>query len=629
MGLSTFSQSGFLLESSPQFLPRVKRLIISVYSEDSLSLFCKSLMNNSSVHDLDLDFYDFRPSHANDLGDMFTTNRTLKRIKLRDHTCSLHNSDLLRLFTSLSKSSSTQEADVSLKSQEKGDSSVVVPLFSSENLKSLTITRYESLDSRVLVALENNSSLKEVTMLCTDFCTELLANVFKVNTVLKSLFITEGSSSLLSVCKALESNTTLHTLVISHGKQNPSEQETIALAEMLEKNTGLTSFCFSPFECQTFLFAPIFQGLQQNSTLCKFYMIHLKFSSLIKCFEVIYSNSYNCNLDFLPHSLDISTGTIDYQYLLNEDDIGVLLNALKSNLPIKRVKCRGWQNPSLAKILEFIEVFTIYNSVIDFNISPHFVNIDDGEFCFSPSIHTDVSAEDIASLQSILQSNHDIESLILKKCRFSENAINSLRDLFRVNTTLFSVEFDDCKLSDDDVLKIFADIQSTSCLHYISLDKNSLTFKTLVGIFQLATSANSMICGVVVPPHSINRHQGLISYENQVTDVELALLLDALKADVPIMSVECRDIEHQSFLSVLYYIQIRCMYRSVIDLCFFPNVFSFRKREFSYFPQTLWPTITAGEISSLQSFLVSVKVKNFHLLDVVLLTTMHSTVYVI
>ncbi|KAL0241009.1 hypothetical protein GEMRC1_006245 [Eukaryota sp. GEM-RC1] len=609
--LSLVIKCDFLSEFSLHFLPRVQRLVIRVNSEDSLTLFCKSLMNNSTVKDLDLDFIDFLPSHANDLGVVFLHNTTLKKVKLSDRKCSLQNSDLIRLYTSLSKSSSIQKVRVSLIGKKQDDSSVILPLFSNDTFKCLTFPSYDSLDSRVLVALETNSSLEQLSIHCADYRTELLGKVLKFNTVLKRLYITEGSSPLTSICESLETNNTLRLFKISHFNQNPSEQDTNSLAAMLAKNTGLIAFCLSPFDCQTFSYAPIFQGLQQNSTIRNFYLLRLHFSSLIACFEMLYSRNYNCKFGFHPHSLDFSTGSIDFRDILYDNDISLLLKTLKKGTPIKRVKCREWHNPPLAKILENIELYTVY-SVVDFTISPHSVNVDDGLFCISPFCHTEVSAEDISVIHSFLKTCQ-IDSLILRKCLFSQEAIISLRDLIRVNHTLFSVELSDSNLSDDDVLNIFGDIQPTSYLEVVNLDKNTLTFKTLVGLYRLITSADSMISDVQLAPYSLNLNCGLIVYPKDVAEEELGLLLNALKENVPIERVDCHDIRYESFLIVLYCIQIRCIKQSVIDLYFYPKVFSFENLEFSYFPQSKWPKLTTKEVSALRSFLVNLEVKKLSL----------------
>ncbi|KAL0243309.1 hypothetical protein GEMRC1_005870 [Eukaryota sp. GEM-RC1] len=119
-------------------------------------------------------------------------------------------------------------------------------------------------------------------------------------------------------------------------------------------------------------------------------------------------------IDVFPHFVDFSLAFIRYQNEIENQEIISLLNSLRSNLPLKRVDCLGLKSSRLAGLITLFEILSINNSVIDLDISPSFVGVDNGLFCYSPESFTQLTTDDVVSLRCFLTS-FKIQELIFKK----------------------------------------------------------------------------------------------------------------------------------------------------------------------------------------------------------------------
>ncbi|KAL0239545.1 hypothetical protein GEMRC1_009653 [Eukaryota sp. GEM-RC1] len=200
--------------------------------------------------------------------------------------------------------------------------------------------------------------------------------------------------------------------------------ETITiLRDFIRDNLSLTSvdfsFCHLGSNIRSILYA-----LQTISCLKKINLSYtdISLTSLLNIFELISTNQFTPNIEISPHSFEFSIGRIHYENHVKNSDLLVLLNALKSNVLIKSVECRGLKSPSLKALITLFEILSINKSVIDLDISPHSIDIDDGVFCFSPESVTLVSHEDVSSLRTLFQCS-TIKELSLKRLN-SSNVIH-------------------------------------------------------------------------------------------------------------------------------------------------------------------------------------------------------------
>ncbi|KAL0239817.1 hypothetical protein GEMRC1_009925 [Eukaryota sp. GEM-RC1] len=227
------------------------------------------------------------------------------------------------------------------------------------------------------------------------------------------------------------------------------------LCDLIRVNNHLTSIDLSDCHLDDDMILTFTSALQSNCSLrvVNLSKNHFGLKSLLIIFHLVSVNKLTRDIQVSPHSIDFSRGLIRFESQIENCDLHFLLDALKSNVPIKRVECLGLRTPSLQGLVNLFEIFSINRSVIDLNVSPFFIDFEKNLFGFSPENTTNIPTEDVTSLQQFLQYC-GIKGLTLNNCRFSIKTFTLLCDFIRVNNHLTSVDLSECNL-DDEYLSIF------------------------------------------------------------------------------------------------------------------------------------------------------------------------------
>ncbi|KAL0238025.1 hypothetical protein GEMRC1_012499 [Eukaryota sp. GEM-RC1] len=233
------------------------------------------------------------------------------------------------------------------------------------------------------------------------------------------------------------------------------------LCDLIRTNSSLTFVDFSSCELSC---SKLINALQFNSVLQKVNLSNncIAFDNLLSIYKLLSDQKLNCSVIVTPHFVDVSTGSIQYE---NEIEMNHLLSLLKvsnSNVPIKRVFCRGLTNSNITfrTMIALSELFSINKSLLDVDLSPHFIDIEEGVLSFCPNSVTDLSIEEF------------IKKLTLKGCRFSES-ITVLCDLIRANQSLSSISLTHCGLSNNNLLSLCQVLQCSK-LAYLNFSNNSI-----------------------------------------------------------------------------------------------------------------------------------------------------------
>ncbi|KAL0242705.1 hypothetical protein GEMRC1_005268 [Eukaryota sp. GEM-RC1] len=534
--------------------------------------------------------------------------KTLKTVKLRDDYSSIHDHEFSRICTALTKTIGLKNVDLHYHSRDKDvECTFVLPLLNCPTLKTLKLTSRSTIDSQVFPILVNNKSLevlelpyiklKENTFV--DIC-----EVLKFNNVLKKLAVPKGKFSFSPVFNSLITNNSLIELEIHDMYQQFSSEETELFLQMLRENTRLRILRLSNHSFDSSFINQIFQSLSVNSTLIQLFLPHLKLPALVACFEGLCSYNITTNIVLSSHSIDISSGCITYTRPVFGGEILSLLNALKSDFPIKCFRFSQWEINSLKILMEAFELFTIYRSVIvaDFPLRNKLVNLDDRLFCYNPDNEKHLSADEISDLQTFLEF-HEIVELSLEGCRFCEKSLTSLRELITVNTTLNFIDLSHCELSSDDILNVFGDISDSSSLTNINLSENNFSFIGLLRIFEIFAADDSMISTVDVSPYSINLSSGSIQYQKKITDDDLLYLLDLVNSDVPISRISHDGFVNASLHTMLLCIELRHSNSDLIEMYVTPKMLKVGNRSFCFCPQKTYLGPSPSDLFHLQCFL--------------------------
>ncbi|KAL0239393.1 hypothetical protein GEMRC1_009501 [Eukaryota sp. GEM-RC1] len=237
-------------------------------------------------------------------------------------------------------------------------------------------------------------------------------------------------------------------------------------------------------------------------------------NNLLEIFQLSLTKEVLPVIKCSPHVIDISLGYIRYEHHVTSDDLVSLLNALKSNVPIKRVECRGWKIGCLEGIICLFEILSINKSVIDLDVSTHCVDIANGVFRFSLETFTKISVQELSSLHFLLKS-HICKEITFKKCQISDSGIFVLCDIIRTCYSLTSVDFSSCRLPYTSIFELINALQSNSSLKIVNLSHNDIEFNTLLVIFtQFSTHQSPPIFEVL--PHSIDFSRGIIRYAKRL-----------------------------------------------------------------------------------------------------------------
>ncbi|KAL0229177.1 hypothetical protein GEMRC1_013797 [Eukaryota sp. GEM-RC1] len=322
---------------------------------------------------------------------------------------------------------------------------------------------------------------------------------------------------------------------------------------MLHRNTTLLVLILVEISLNSDQLRLILQGLEMNSTIKTVSLPPLDITCLFLIFERILTSCIIPNVQVSPHHFDFSCGLFTYENMIEHDGLTLLLNSLKSNIPIRRVDCHGFKYPNLEGLITLFEILSITNSVINLDISPHIIDVDNGLFGFSPEHSTVITTEEVASLKCLIEC-FGIKAVTLTGCHFTDDTITALSGLISLSTSLTSVDFSHCQLNlnldyyctsnhlfDDVFLKLINILQSNDHLKKVNLSNQALGFKTLLRIFELI-STDKLTPNVSVLPNSIDFSLGSIRYESTITDDDLIMLLKSLKSTVAIKRVECHGL---------------------------------------------------------------------------------------
>ncbi|KAL0236150.1 hypothetical protein GEMRC1_002732 [Eukaryota sp. GEM-RC1] len=604
---STVKVLDLLTQTSSFYLPQLIELDVEIPSNDSFTPFARALMSNSTIQELHISFSQLTLDLLDNIEHVFLNMTTLTKVVLSSHH-SVPNHDLSRVCTALSKTIGLKIVHLNfifLFLDRNDDCTFILPLLSCSTLKTLKLAWFSNIDSQVFPALLNNKSLEVLELQSTNLKENTpsdIGEVLKFNSILKKLVVSRRNVCFSPIFKSLLTNKSLLDLEIYDRSNYPfSDLEAQLLAQMFKENTGLLVFNLDSHSLDSSLINQMFQSLQVNSTLRKLVLPHLDLTALLACFDSLCSFEITTHIDISPHYFNISCGLVNYAGFVFNEDVVLLLNTLKSNVPIKRFTCQKWEFTSVKIMIEAFELCTVYRSVIDVDFSPNHVNVDDGMFCFNPAHLKDVSADEISSLQTFLDY-HGIFELSLKKCRFSEESVASLRELIKVNTSLTSIDLSLCQLSDDNILNIFGDLSVSSSLTDIKIGQNHVTFQGLLRIFKLFYE-NTMISSVDVSPHSFNISSGDIRYDKRITKEDLILLLDFLKSGIPIVDVTHDGYNSKCLHSVLIQLELRSFSPYLIDLHFTPKILKIDNNMFSYCPKYRYLGPSSNDLIHLQSFL--------------------------
>ncbi|KAL0229119.1 hypothetical protein GEMRC1_013739 [Eukaryota sp. GEM-RC1] len=321
--------------------------------------------------------------------------------------------------------------------------------------------------------------------------------------------------------------------------------------------------------------------------------------TLFAIFELVSNNKLTSNIEISPHLIDFSRGSIYYTpSQMSHDELVPLVDSLRQNRYIKHFECPLYQ-----------------------------IDTDDAVFCLQGmgNNRTKVTVEVVSSLRCFLEC-FSIKKLTLKKCEFTKESITDLCDLIRSNNSLTSVDFSDFKFvkltqyggyqmighfnAYDHYSNLINTIQCNSRLTTVTLSHRDIGIKTLLTIFELV-STNKLTSNIEISPHLIDFSRGSIYYDNCVEDDDLILLLNALKSNIPIKSVDCKESPSITLTGLIALFEILSFNKSVIDLGISPNLINVDNGVFCFNPKS-WidkPKITTNECTSLQNFLNCFNIK--------------------
>ncbi|KAL0252163.1 hypothetical protein GEMRC1_001375 [Eukaryota sp. GEM-RC1] len=474
-----------------QHFSALKKVSVVVNSQRGFDLFCKSLRNLQTIEELSVRLrIGFISKHdLKYLGKVCSSVTNLKTLKMSlhyredprpaDDSCGsefdkyeprelLRDEDLTKLFTVLGDSS-IQSLDLldfvdyefNFLNWTTRRSVVLIPLFNSYSIKSLIVPRHSKLDSTVIEALKNSLTIEEITLyLNYDLC-----DVLEFNKTLKKLKIFQGSASLSPIFKSLGKNTSLLELeIIQDVRRRASfDDQALSLNEMLQVNSTLLVLKIDGLFGNSSQFQTFLDVLQLNSGLQTVSFHNLNLSCLTLVFKAMSTNTLHPLTNVSPHSVDFTLKTIHYDASIKESDLLSLLEALESNVHIKRVECRAVARElSLEGLIALYKILSINKSLIDIDISPHFIDIENRLFSYLPRPRR-LDTGHISTLQVFVESC-GVKKLVLNRCEFCEESRTAMCDFIKETTSLTSIEFKNCMLSDYAVSRLIDAGQSNCSL---------------------------------------------------------------------------------------------------------------------------------------------------------------------
>ncbi|KAL0248749.1 hypothetical protein GEMRC1_003983 [Eukaryota sp. GEM-RC1] len=109
---------------------------------------------------------------------------------------------------------------------------------------------------------------------------------------------------------------------------------------------------------------------------------HIQLTGLLTIFELISTGKLTANILLSPHFLNVSTGYICFKKSLTSSDMVSLLRSLKSNVAITRLECGSFEKLNLAGLMDLFEILSINKSLLDLDISPHLIDVENCVFVF-------------------------------------------------------------------------------------------------------------------------------------------------------------------------------------------------------------------------------------------------------
>ncbi|KAL0239846.1 hypothetical protein GEMRC1_009954 [Eukaryota sp. GEM-RC1] len=347
----------------------------------------------------------------------------------------------------------------------------------------------------------------------------------------------------------------------------------ICLCKLLEKNNSLTSLDLS--ECQL-----TDENIRRISLtlISKSSLRRINFSNNFSNFRTLLNTFVFIQIS--PHFIDTNIGHICYENEIVTTDLCLLLKDLKAfKVPIKRIQCRGLKSPNLEGVIALFEILSINSGILDLDISPHSVDVENAIFCFSPKDSTPITE---ASLQS-LSHTFVIRELSLNRCRFSDLALTLLKEFVRFNHNLTSVDLSDCHLSTEQLCELCNPMLVGSSITNINISHKSITFEFLVSILEL-NSRGKLVPHFQVSPHSLDA--STIVYENEMENEDIIYLLNALKLNVPIKRVDtCQGFRNPAFEGLNHLFEVLSINTSIIVLDISPHSIDVENNVICFVPQ--------------------------------------------
>ncbi|KAL0239740.1 hypothetical protein GEMRC1_009848 [Eukaryota sp. GEM-RC1] len=328
------------------------------------------------------------------------------------------------------------------------------------------------------------------------------------------------------------------------------DQSIDALSGLIRTNNSLTSINFRFPILSNTDFALLFGAILYNSSLRKVVVNSCSSKShnlwtIVECeccnmslptkISVNQSNEFGCLvrtfgqllarksidiIEMFDHSINVGCGYIRFSNTINCTDLAVLLEALNSGVPIKRVDCLGLRTSSLEEIITFFLIRSINSTMLGYDISPNRLDIESGAFCYSPERQTRITSKDVSRLQQSFLSFKFFRSkeLTLKRCAFLGETFDALCHFINANNSLTSVNFSECIPCDDSsytshhqtgtsFTKFISKLHYNSNLKKVVLKDCNIGLCILLTILELNSSGNETQ-KFNVSPHSIDFKNG-------------------------------------------------------------------------------------------------------------------------
>ncbi|KAL0239967.1 hypothetical protein GEMRC1_010075 [Eukaryota sp. GEM-RC1] len=156
-----------------------------------------------------------------------------------------------------------------------------------------------------------------------------------------------------------------------------------------------------------------------------------------------------------------------------DDVLLKIISALQYNPNLKKVSLNN-SSITFNSLLKILDLRSSEKLPEYFETHPHSIDLRHGVFCFVPQCRTELTSDQLSSLQSYLKK-FIIKEFTLKKCRFSDYII--LYEIIRCNFKFLTfIDFSYCGLNDHNLMEILnkLQLQSNSNLTEIHLGLNSI-----------------------------------------------------------------------------------------------------------------------------------------------------------